>query len=78
MVEKFIISTPDGQENTTWYRLSRQEALMLFLYEVLTLEPGQTLADLVDIEIMAFPGNEAGIEAMIDSWGFSIRTIGRG
>lgn len=78
MVERFKGPTPDGQEIATWYRLSKAEALKLVQDEVVRLEPEKTPDDLVDAEIVAYPGKEQAIEDRIKSWGLSIQSIGRG
>lgn len=78
MVEKYPGPTPDGRQTATWYRLSREETLKLVEDGVLSLVQGKTIDDLVDAEILAYPGRESEIEKMIRSWGLDIQPIGKG
>jgi hypothetical protein len=78
MVEKYEGPAPDGTVTETWYRLSRAEVAKLVRKNVFSLEPGKTLQDLVDAEIIANPGMEEMLEEKIVSWGLKIHPIGRG
>lgn len=78
MVEKFKRPAPDGNQLFTWYHLSRQEAQSLVEREIVPLEQGRTIDDVEDSDVMALPGEEAKVEALIRSWGLEISSIGKG
>ena len=77
-IEKFSGTTPDGQQQATWYRIPREATLELIRREIVPLQPGKTLEDIEDSEIMAFAGKETQVEGLIESWGLKIRTVGKG
>lgn len=78
MVEKYKGQTPDGKDIGTWYHLSRTEVLQLVDNGHTPLEKGQTREDIIDADLLALPGQEIGLERLIQSWGLTIIRVRQG
>lgn len=66
-----------GRGIYTWYRLTRDEILSLIDRQIIPLEPGKRRSDVQDGEIRADLGQEAAMDALIVSWGFTLTPVNK-